>query len=194
MKKDNGFGLVYIFAIIVVVAAVVVAGALVYNRNHKKTNNPTASNQTGANTAPQVQAQQYLDIKEWKIKLPLSSDISDAYYVVSTSSHDSNGQPNTMWLGVKSLDNVGNCNASKANSGQAPLASLGRTLPSDKDPVSGQTYQQKYPDGTTLNGYYYGYNGNWIKNEPCTKDDGYQTQLQNINTAFASAAKNIVAE
>ena len=164
---------------------------MVYRHSNKKTTSPGSSSQTTTQKPP---TQSYLSISEWKVKLPLSNDVADAYYVVSTSSQDSNGQPNTIWLGLKSLDGVSHCAASSANSGQTPLASLARTSSNYTDPVSGESYQQKYPDGTTIGGYYYGYNSTWIKNKPCTTDTSYQTQLQSINTAFASAAKNIIAE
>lgn len=194
MKKNTGFGMVYTIAALAVVAVIIVAGVLVVNHKNK-TNNPnsTAANtnsqsQTSLNTTKQQTAQKYLIITEWKVKLPLSDAIADAYYVVSTSSQDSNGQPNTVWMSVKSLDPE--CSASRTNQGQTPPSTLTRTLPGATDPVSGKTYQQKYPNGTSLGGYYYGYLGNWS----CDTNSSDQAKIQSIDNAFATAAKNIVAE
>lgn len=58
------------------------------------------------------------------------------------------------------------------------------------DRVSGDLYAQKYSDGTTLNGYYYGYDGNGS----CITNSSDKARIQSIDSAFDSAAKNIVAE
>src|SRR5216683_7521847 len=43
----------------------------------------------------------YLTVKEWGVKLPLSSTISDAYYVVPVGiSPDADGQPSGILLGL----------------------------------------------------------------------------------------------
>lgn len=186
-QYQKGFSVVEAVIIILVVAVLGLGGWYVWSRSK----NDSAKNKDTSTSSQASQSQAYLDIKEWKIRLPLSSTTADAYYVVNTSSQDDDVQPNTVWLGVKSLDAV--CPAANANTGGKPLAGLSRTLPSDTDPVSGDTYQKKYPDGTTLDGYYYGY-ADWVTKSPCTTDSSYQAKLQELNTAFAAAAKSIIAE
>jgi hypothetical protein len=121
--NSKGFGLVSVLSVIVVLALAGGAGAYVYYRDHKKKPETTITSTTSSKNSGQSTTQSstgsqnstatqqtYLTMKEWGIKLPLSDPIKDAYYVVSTSSKDSNGQPNTMWLGLTSLNNSG-CNA-----------------------------------------------------------------------------------
>ncbi len=132
---------------------------------------------------------QYLNVKEWGIKLPLSDVIKNAYYVVSNGSADANGQPNTMWLGLTSL-NIGDCNASLANKSGGPITGFGaleRVLPTDHEPVIGKLYTDLYP-GVLIGKYYYAYISD-TKYRTCT----VQAILQPIDSAFATAAKGIVA-
>jgi type II secretory pathway pseudopilin PulG len=204
-NKQKGFSLVEGLLIFVIVGILASTCWYVWSSN-KKTNDllnkadkssSTISRQSTqdkkSTSEVKAQATQYLDIKEWKVRLPLSTQIYDAYYVPSNSSQDSNGQPNTVWLGVKSLDGTGECAASNANKGGKPLAGLVKVSTTDTDPVSGDSYKNKYPDGTVINNYYYGYTSR-ITNSPCTKEATYQIQLREVNAALTTAAKNIVAE
>src|SRR5579871_6713273 len=108
--------------------------------------------------------------------MPLSSSIRDAYYVVSDSSHDpGTAAPNTMWLGLASLNTAG-CDASLANQGQSTqLGEILRVLPSDTDPIDGKPYSQLYPAGITLGKYYYAY-VSWTHGRTCAP----QAQLETI--------------
>jgi len=203
MKKlslnNKGFGLVGVLLVILVLAAAGGTGAYVYHKNHKAktsttTSNSSSSSKTSNNSSTTTQGsnstqnqQSHLTIKEWGVKLPLSDAIKDAYYVVSTSSQDANGQPNTMWLGLTSLNSKG-CNAALANQGQSTqLGALLRVSPTETDPVSGTPYKQLYPNGVTIGNYYYAYKS-WTKNKTCAS----QSQLQAIDSAFANAAKSAV--
>lgn len=196
--NNKGFGVIGILIVILVVAAVGGAGAYVWHRDHKKTatTNTTSSNTTATSTSHSGSTsahsststqQSYLTVKEWSIKLPLTNTIDDAYYVVSTSSQDTNGQPNTMWLGLTSLNSKG-CDASLVDHGQnTQLGALLRVAPTETDPVSGESYKQLYPNGTTIAGYYYAYES-WTKNKTCASPG----QLQAIDSAFVAAAKGAV--
>jgi hypothetical protein len=201
-KNEKGFNVIEGMLIFVIVAILAGTGWYVWDSN-KKTN--TLLNSADKNSSSIVKqpsqnqistdakkTTQYLDIKEWKIKLPLSNQISDAYYVMSTSSQGSE-QPDTIWLGVKSIDSVMECSAANANNGGSPLAGLVKVSTTQADPVSGEGYQKKYPDGTTINNFYYGYS-DWISKNPCTKDINYKAKLMSINAAFINAAQNIISE
>lgn len=193
-KKLNqkGFGLVGILVAGVVLAAVVAGGLVVYNHNKdKNTKNSVApSSQTSPkdseSDSSQVAqtAQQSLAVKEWGIQIPLTDTIKDAYYVVSNSSKDVNGESNTVWLGLASLNEKG-CNATLANQGQSTqLGSIVRVSPTGTDPVSGETYKDKYPNGTTIGNYYYGYKS-WTNDKTCTSSDN----LKSIDNAFEASVK-----
>jgi hypothetical protein len=152
----------------------------------------TSSSQLQSKESSLTNKQSYLIVKEWNIKLPLTNSISDAYYVVSTNSQDNNGQTNTVWLGLKSLDSFG-CSANQANKSGSPLAGLIKAAPADTDPVSGATYKDKDPNGSTVDAYYYGY-VDYITHRPCTTKADLQQKLKDVNAAFADAAKKITKE
>jgi uncharacterized protein (UPF0333 family) len=200
--KTKGFSTIEGLLILVIVLILGGVGWYVWHSTKSTNdvlNSVDKSSSAVGNTATQKsvptskQTTQTLDIKEWKVKLPLSTQIADAYYVVSTSSQDDNGQPNTVWLGLKSLDNVSSCAASSANKGGTPLAGLGKVLSTETDPVSGTPYQERHPNGTTLDGYYYNY-VDYITNRPCTTQADLQQKLKDANNAFADAAKKITKE
>lgn len=196
-KNQLGFGLVETAVLILVIVVVAGGGWLLYNHNHKKNVNDAtgSSSQTSTkstlpsnNAQTAQQAQQYVSIKEWGIQIPLTDTIKDAYYVVSTSTKDANGQPNTVWLGLTSLNSSG-CDASQANQGQSTqLGAILRVSPTDTDPVSGTPYTQLYPNGATIGNYYYAYKS-YTKNKTCTS----QSNLTSIDSAFATAVKNATA-
>lgn len=180
--------LIYGYIALLVVAALAgIGGYWYHHHNAKQSVNNASATVSKANTGTK-NTQQYLDIKEWGVRLPLSSSISDAYYVASTSSKDSNSQPNTMWLGLKSLDSKG-CAAAQANTGGPyPLALL-RVDPTATDPVSGTLYTTLDPNGVTIKGYFYAYHSG-VKGKTCAS----QTQLDAIDAAFKAAANKIVAD
>ena len=129
-------------ALLIALTIAVAGGVWIFRAQHNQSNQQTTRPTTQQNppVEPQKTAQQYLVISQWGIKLPLSDDIADAYYVVSTSSQDAQGKPNTMWLGLKSLDDVDSCAADQANHGGTPLGALikaaaaqtGKPHPADK--------------------------------------------------------------
>lgn len=180
--------------VVLVVALLAVIGAVVYQHyqpSNARSSTQTSTTHTGTTqtspTTPQP-ATQYLTIKEWGIKMPLSDSIKDAYYVVGKGSSDGpGGPPTTMWLGLTSLSGP-NCVPSNNDFGKrGALGAIVSTLPTDTDPVSGQSYTQEYPNGAVISGHYYFYQS-WLKNNPCASE----STLQPIDGAFAAAAKGII--
>ena len=188
-EHQSGFGTIEIVLVVLVVAVLAVTGLVVYQR-HKPNSakNSAATNHTQITTQPAQTTTQYLDIKELGVKLPLSSEISNAYYVVAKgSSSGPGGQPDKVWLGLTSYTSA-SCNpANNDNGGRGAIGAIIRVLPTDTDPVSGQLLTQKYPNGTTIGGYYYLYQS-WATNNPCASN----STLQPIDSAFATAAKSEV--
>lgn len=191
-NRQRGFSVGMILIAVLVVGLIGASGYLIY-QHHKsaaKTTADTHSSQTSGqqrnttNTQPQQTATTYLDIKEWGVKMPLSSSINDAYYTTKGSNVGSDGLPNTAWLGLASLNSSG-CNVSNGPSGTAmPIGSIIRVLPTDTDPVTGELYTQQDPNGITIGGYYYAYTPS--KNSTCAS----ATTLQTVNSAFTSAIKS----
>jgi type II secretory pathway pseudopilin PulG len=191
IKRDqSGFSTIEALLVVLVVAVLAVIGFVVYQR-HKPSSakNSAATSQTQTKTQPAQTTTQYLTIKEWGVKLPLSSAISNADYVVAKgSSSGAGGQPDKVWLGLTSNTSA-SCNpANNDAGGRGAIGAIIRVLPTDTDPVSGQLLTQKYPNGVTIGGYYYLYQS-WATNNPCASN----STLQSIDSAFAAAAKGIVA-
>jgi len=189
--KQLGFSVIEALLIVLVVAALAVTGFLV-NQHHKpsSTKSSAATSQTQTTTQPAQTTTHYLEIKEWGIKLPLSDSIKDAYYAVSTSfSNDPDGLPSGVWLGLKSLNDP-SCNPANNNTGggTGAIGDILRVPQNATDPVSGKLYSQKYPNGVTINGYYFGYQS-WINDTSCTQ----RSTAQAANLAFATAVKSIVS-
>ena len=192
---QSGFSTSVILLAVLVVTALAVTGLVVYQQHKSNSAKSSAATNTSQTTTPPSSTTttqpaptttQYLTIKEWGVKLPLSSAINDAYYAVG-SNVGTDGLPNTIWLGLASLNSTG-CNASPNNPTTfKPLGAIVRVLPTDKDPGTGKLYTQQDPNGTTINGYYYGYASN-ISKVSCAS----ATTLQSIDSAFGNAAKSTV--
>jgi hypothetical protein len=160
------------------------------NDSHPVTNTPVgmAQQEAAVTSKPEQAATKRMYVKEWGVQLPLQNSVGDAYYVVSNSTHDpETGQPNTVWVGLNSLNGT-SCDATRMNKAAdaTPVGAVIRVKPSETDPVSGMTYTQKYPNGVTIDGYYYAYLP-W-KNKDCTS----KTKLQSVDAAFGAAAKTMV--
>lgn len=196
-EHQSGFGTLAIMLVLAVVAVISIGGVVVY-QHHKPSSikNSAATGTTQTTTQPKSTTTtqlapattQYLTIKEWGVKLPLSDSIKDANYVAEKGSSNGPGAlPTTIWLGLTSLSSS-SCNPSNNdNGGHGAVGAILRVLPTDIDEVSGQLLTQKYPNGVTIGGYYYAYQS-WLKNNPCAS----QTTLQPVDSAFATAAKGTV--
>jgi preprotein translocase subunit SecG len=193
-ENQSGFSTTVILLAILIVAALAMTGFVVYQR-HKNmsatlssaTHSTQTTTQPKGTTGTQVQQITYLTITEWGVKLHLFDTIKDAYYSVG-GNVGADGLPNIMWLGLASLDN-NRCTAKPGNpSNFKPVGAIVRVLPTDKDPGTGKLYFQQYPNGTTINGYYYGYES-WISGDSSCAS---ATTLQSIDSAFATAARSVV--
>jgi hypothetical protein len=199
-EQQSGFGTTGILLTVLVVVLLAASGVVVY-QHHKSSSTSAKStaatgstqatgqsaSQTGVQFAPAVT--QYLTIKEWGVKLPLSDSIKSAYYVVGTGfSSDPDGRPSGVFLGLTSLSDS-SCNPSNNNNGgTGAIGVLLRVPPAATDAVSGQPLTQKYPNGTTIGNYYYAYQS-WVNRTSCNQ----KSTAQAADSAFAAAAKNIVA-
>ncbi len=188
---QSGFSIVEGLLVVLAIAVVSVASWLVYQHNKTKVTGAAAGNTQTSQTTQQTTTTApaptvaYLTLKEWGVKLPLSDSIKDAYYMPGISSKGSDGLPNQMWIGFKSLDGNG-CTATN-NSGPALIF---RALPTDTDPVSGQLLTQKYPNGATIGSYYYGYEDFTTSSSNSCKAP--QTTLQTVHAALANSTKSIL--
>lgn len=189
-KRQAGFSTVETVIALAAIVVIGTAGFFVYQHNRTKAtnaqqnNSQTSSQQT--TTTPPAPTVSYLTITEWGIKLPLRAEIKDAYYRPAIgSSKGSDGQPNTLLLGLHSQDN-NNC---AATNNLTALAQIFRTPPSSVDPVTNKLYTQEYPNGVTIGNYFYAYQG--ISNSDGCKVP--QASAQPINNAFSAAVKGMIS-
>lgn len=197
-NNSKGFGVVEVLLAVLAVVLLSGAGWYVYTNSidskdstDSKASDSKSSSQTKSEEAKETK---YLSIKEWGIKLPLSEEITDAYYVVSTSSN-TDGKPDTVWLGLKSLDASG-CSAAQANAGgDYPIGAIIKSAPDEKDPVSGESATQVNPDGVTINGQYYAYHSGiqGSSTNRCVSKNSI-ANAEAIDSALKAAGKGIVAE
>jgi hypothetical protein len=202
MKQANlrtGFGSVRVILLVAITAVTVIGGGILVYQHHygqsSTLNSSTTTSgisqaatqpQSSATTQSQASTTQYLDIKEWGVKFPLPSNIDDAYYVMAKgSSAGAGGVPDTAFVGTKSLTGTA-CNPANDDAGgTGAVGAILRLSPTDTDPVSGQPVTQKYPDGVTINGFYYAYQSRTTNNS-CAS----QSTLQPLDSSFKTAAKN----
>lgn len=184
--KQSGNSIVVVTIAALVILALGATGWFVYQHNRTQAtgaaSNPsqTTTQQNSTQPAPTVA---YLEITEWGVKLPLSEAIKDAYYATSTgSSKGTDRQPNTLLLGLKSLDSNG-CAATN----NTAVALIFRALPTETDSATGRLYTQEYPNGITVGTYFYAYQK--LTSASCTASP---TTLQSIDAAFTTAEKGTV--
>jgi hypothetical protein len=133
----------------------------------------------------------YMDITQWGVELPLSSSISDAYYIPSNSSVGSDGITNQIYLGLSSLDSD-SCTAAGSNQGlDSAIGVLFRSKLRDIDPVTNVAYTQEYPNGIRIGGYYYAYQDSVDSDSTCKAPEAI---AQSINSAFTKAVEKMTAD
>jgi hypothetical protein len=190
-NNQAGFGAIGLIVVLAAVLAIGATGWLVYQRGKagptKATNaadQPTNSNHP---LAKEPKTSATMKIKEWKVKIPLSENIKDAYYVVGSSfPKDSDGRPSGVFLGLRSLTDA-SCDPDNNNKGgTGAIGAILRVPPDYKDPVSGQLYNEKYPSGKVIGDYYYAYQS-WSSRSSCKDKEA----VSSSNTSFEAAVKQV---
>ncbi|HVS58961.1 MAG TPA: hypothetical protein VHD60_04500 [Candidatus Saccharimonadales bacterium] len=168
-SSEHGFAAVETILIIIILAIIGLTGWYVWHskQNADKTLNTASQTTKNDTVAPQTS---YLTVKEWSVKIPLSTDIKDAYYVY-------NQQNDTVYLSKDSYKGT-NCAAD-----QTTLGALGRFTADQKDAMNGQLMTSLYPNAVKIGTYYYYYV------HPQAACDGAKTD----STATFDSAKASVA-
>lgn len=121
-KNQAGFSAVEVVLVLVILGLIGVVGFMVYNSHKTKTTpvaNTTTAKSTPAKTTTPASNQQYLTVKEFGIKIPLTSSTSDLGYIYSANGGN-NGLP-YVELGSKTLaqeamkDDPANCTQARLN-------------------------------------------------------------------------------
>ncbi len=112
MNKQKGFGLVPVL-LVLLVSVIGFAGYYVWNAQHEKKENTvqqTAQKQVSSNNTKPVEApktadtQKYLVIKEWGVKIPLTSGIEDAGYTTNPNGPAETEQ--SVWIYKKAYVDI----------------------------------------------------------------------------------------
>lgn len=123
--RTNGFGTLELLLILIILA---IAGLIGYYIWHTQLNhsNTTKTINTGQNAAS-ANSQNYLTIKEWNVKLPLSNDDLSAYYVFDGTS----GLTESVSIFDTTVDAFKNSNGVSCKDSAYPLFVVSRIKPSD---------------------------------------------------------------
>lgn len=152
--KNNQSGAAHIVVILLVIliAVVGVVGWKVWDNNKNKSNNTSSitnnSSQSSSNdNSSSVDKKAYLEIPELGVKITLSEEIEDAYYVIVKKDSRT-----TASISTKSLDNISkNCSASEDYFGGIYYF----TDPNAPDPYAGaSTNAEAFPDALLISDKY----------------------------------------
>ncbi len=133
-------------------------------------------------TQPVAQAKHsinYLTLKEWGVKIPLSSNISDAEYRIGSVM-----DPLNIFFSTKVLSGT-NCDLHKGSVGYYIRFKAGET-----DSETKRSYSSEYPDAVNLGSYYYGFGVN-PADVQCSKDTNIQKIAVTARNELKSALKGI---
>jgi hypothetical protein len=191
MKKNNnesGFSVVEALLVVIILLLVGFIGYYVYHANSKTTDTYNAASD---NVSPVVTTkktttstdQQYLTIKEWSVKLPLTSDLNGAYYALKSGS-------NSAYLSLNQYKGT-DCAAD-----QVSLGLIQRFLATDKDD-DGNTLLSDFPQAVKVGDWYYQYqhpqagcNGTV---DSSTVDSAAMAKTSALMADFKTAAAKLVA-
>ena len=198
---QRGFSLPLALVAVAAIAVLGVSGWLVYKHQTHTTKPPvadsattTSPSTTKSESSPTAQPAQtattYLDITQWGVRLPLSSAIQNAYYVVPIGmATDSDGEPSGVFVSAHALDSACGTLTSDAKGSLNRVGEIVRVQPSQTDPVTRELYTQEYPNGLTINGWYYGFSGASPESS-C----GNASATPSIVSAYQTATKNAVSD
>lgn len=141
----------------------------------KKASSSPSSAQSLTQSTPST-SQKYLTLKEWGLKMPLTSNISDAYYSYK------NGY---MYLSLQSMSST-SCSADATT-----LGVVSRFTSDEKDPQTDELYAKEFPNAANVGQYYYYYTH---PQAACSDDQALQDKANTAMTALKAAVDKIQAE
>ncbi|MDB5170610.1 MAG: hypothetical protein JWO35_304 [Candidatus Saccharibacteria bacterium] len=130
-------------------------------------------------TTPTVTAPKYLTIKEWAVRLPLTSGVEDAYYIFRS------GNTEDAYLSLRSLETT-MCAAD-----QTTVGAISRFSQNEIDPQTDATYLSEFPEASKVGAYYYRL---VTPQAECSADEAVQTKAVNARVSLSGALKSLQAE
>lgn len=141
-KNQSGFSMEFIILLILLLILLAILGWWVWSQN-KKNNNSTPQSSTPSSKQsdkaeskpPPPPAVKYLEIKEWGLKMPISDDITGAYYTVRPVNANDPAEYVDIFDG--GFDKTANSNGVKCLDKDFPLFVIGRVKQIDLAKVEG---------------------------------------------------------
>ena len=195
-KKEHGFTIVEALLAVLIIAVLSFGGYYVWHSKKQPAKGPSTASQAATNTqkaqssassttsgassaaaaTPAQSSVQYLTIKEWGVKIPLTTTINDAYYYYKND---------YAYLSLQSLAST-DCSATATTLGVISRYTAGET-----DPQTGELYSAEITGAANVGQYYYYYT------HPQADCSTNQTVLDKANSAmsaFKTAVANTQAE
>lgn len=194
-SNQSGFAILEIIIILIILGLVSFTGWFVWHKhNTNKAHNSSsaasqakaASSKKSSNAKPAPPPQQYLVIKEWGVKIPLSAQITGAYYTLRSSPPEE-----FVDLLDTGFDNTSNSNGVSCHGGYTTMYVIARVKTQDigqvDDNQGEQTALQAGGVSTAMPGYYV----SGTKADQSLPECAYlnvttDTEDQNITTLWAA--------
>lgn len=191
-KNQSGFTVVEVILVLILVAILGFTGYYVWHSQKKADDKKpvsTTSQPSSTSTKPVAAKsnQDFLVVKEWGVKIPLSANLVGAYYLRQS------GLPNVAYLSVNSYKGT-NCAAD-----QTSLGAINRFTATAKDD-DGNTMLSDFPTAVKVASYYYVYQhpqagcDGQTSNSTATFDESAAATASALMTEFKSAVDKIQAE
>jgi hypothetical protein len=193
-KQQSGFAVVESLLILVIVAIIGGTGWFVWHSKQQtdKTLSETGNSQSvnpskkTPTTVSTSTSQKYLTIKEWSVKVPLTSADPDAYYVINAD------RPDTAYLSLQKYKGT-ECAADNTS-----IGAYFRFTKDQKDDLSGNTLLSENPGAPKVGNYYFGYihaqAACSVSSDSAEPTQGDVDASQPVSQAFAEAIGHVQAE
>jgi Tfp pilus assembly protein PilV len=161
-----GFGIIEVLLVVLVVAGLAVTSLAVYQHStststksaattgepqttsQSKRNTNTQPTQITSTTQPAQTTTQYLTIKEWGVRMKLTSDTASLYYYLTSDSYG-----DYAYLSLKTISDIApDCAANKT-----ALAVIFRQTPAQRQYAEDNQSDGYIPADTQLGNYWYGF-------------------------------------
>ena len=146
-KRQSGFALIEGLLIILILAIIGFGGYYVWHtqkQTDKTLDTAAATSQKAASTSAQASTQKYLLIKEWGVKVPLTSADQDAYYVIKPD------RPDTAYLSLMKYQ------ATECSADNTSIGAYFRFTKDQTDDLNGNTLLSENPNASKVGNFYFG--------------------------------------
>lgn len=197
VKEETGFTAIEMLLCLIIVILITFVGYYIYNAQKNTDAINKAVSTAASSPVPKTTRKLatstagYLSIKEWGVKLPLSSDTNDAVYSKTSGESTAAGIPQPdgdyAYLSLQQFASNPSCSVDRGT-----LGAITRFTAKTPDPVNpGGTLLADSPNATKVGDYYYQFESS---KSGCYSDAKTATQAAKSRDAFIQAIKSIVAD